>query len=109
MVPSVPASKDWYGFRPGQIVRLTDRSVFKLGVVIGKSLVIGKVRIASWQNASRSWSHPQAEDFEHLEKISLEALSSRERAVVRRAQKAVAGLSGVSWGGGAMAIRRIEP
>lgn len=96
-------------FRPGQLVRLADRRVFKLGVVVGPSKTPGKIRMCPWQNASRSWSKPQAEDAAHLEKIYLSAISPRERAVVRRAQKAVATRGEVAWQGGALATRKVEP
>jgi len=105
----IPLSKERFGLRPGQLIRLADRRVFKLGVVVGPSLVPGKIRVSPWQNASRSWSQPQAEDAAHLEAIHLSAISPRERGVVRRAQREVARHGKVAWSGGALTVSRVAP
>lgn len=94
----------------GQIVRLANRGVFKIGVVIGPSRTPGKVRVCPWQNASRSWSQPQAEDVAHLERLIFSSTRTpRELAVIRRAQKAVAERGEIAWSGGTLAVRKIEP
>lgn len=93
----------------GQLVRLANRGVFKLGVVLGPSKVPGKARICVWQNVSRSWSQPQAEDATWLDRIFPEMRTARERAVIRRAQKSVAERGEVAWSGGAQSFRKVEP
>ena len=90
----------------GQLVRLTNRSVFKIGVVIGPSKVPGKIRVCPWQNASRSWSQPQAEDLANVHKIAVDH-TPRELGVVRRAQKTVADRGEVAWSGGAHALKKV--
>lgn len=95
-------------FRPGQIVRLSDRTVFKIGVVVGPSTTNGKFRVAPWQNSSRTWSRPQAIDAKWIERIFASALSARERAVVKRAQKVVAQRCEVAWSGGALAMSKVD-
>ncbi len=96
-------------FHSGQIVRLTDRVVFKIGVVVGPSQTGGKLRVSPWQNGSRSWSQPQAIDAKWVERIFPDALSARERAVIRRAQKTVATHGEVAWSGGALAMGKVAP
>lgn len=95
--------------RPGQIVRLTNRSVFKIGLVIGPSKVPGKIRVCPWQNASRSWSEPQAESTAHVERITVP--TPREYTVVRRAAKQAAKQveerGEVAWSGGAIALKKV--
>jgi hypothetical protein len=93
----------------GQLVRLANRSMFKLGVVIGPSKAPGKVHICVWQNASRAWSQPQAEDAKWLDRLFPGMRTAREREVIRRAQKSVADRGEVAWSGGAQALRKVEP
>jgi hypothetical protein len=91
----------------GQLVRLSNRGVFKIGLVIGPSKAPGKIRVCPWQNASRSWSQPQAEHTTSIHTMHEVDLSPREMGVVRRAQKAVADRGEVTWSGGALALRKV--
>ena len=94
--------------RPGQLVRLVSRDVFKLGVVLGV-VQPGKVRVCPWQNSSRTWSSPKEEDVRLLVRVFPSALSARECGIVRRAQREVAARGEVSWNGGTLAVRKVEP
>lgn len=89
----------------GMLVRLANRSVFKIGVVIGPSRATGKIRVCPWQNASRSWSEPQAERTANVARI--EVSTPREYAVVRHAAKNVEERGEVTWSGGAIALRKV--
>lgn len=89
----------------GQLVRLTNRNVFKIGLVIGPSKVPDKIRVCPWQNASRSWSEPQAESMDHVARIQVP--TTREYTVVHRAAKNVEERGEVTWSGGALALRKV--
>lgn len=53
----------------GRIVVLGDRSVFKLGIILGVSRVAGKARVCSWSNAARSWSTPFTMEWSKLSDV----------------------------------------
>jgi hypothetical protein len=93
----------------GRVVVLGDRSVFKLGIILGPSRVAGKARVCSWSDAARSWSNPFTMDWSKLSDVYT-ALGdagqagnlnrSRRFAVARRASAAAPKARGFlrGWG-----------
>lgn len=86
----------------GRIVVLTDRAVFKIGIVLGESKIAGKVRIRPWSDAPRRWTAIQTIEWTKCQDVS-ENLghvpsgeATRRRNVVRRAiERAPAAVSGL--------------
>lgn len=72
----------------GTIVSLGNRSVFKLGVVIGESRKPGKVRVRVWSYASRSWSNPTAERADSMvDAATLTDLTPWQRTTLAAARR----------------------
>lgn len=76
----------------GQIVRDRTRSTFKIGIVIGPSNRVGKVRVCRWQDVGERWSPPVAMAESQLEPIT-DAFdrTTRRGLVVAVARRAVVG------------------
>lgn len=73
----------------GTIVSLGNRSVFKLGVVIGASRKPGKVRVRVWSYSARSWSNPKAERVDSMTDVSkLSNLTPWQRTTLAAAERA---------------------
>lgn len=77
------------GSRPpaaGDLVVLGDRSVFKVGVVLGSSRTPGKTRVKSFSTSARSWSNPLALRDDLVQPLPApEARTARQRTVIRAA------------------------
>lgn len=88
----------------GRVVVLTDRSVFKVGIVIGISKVAGKLRVRPWSNSPARWSATQVIESgrcqdvdENLRSVPI-GEARRRRAVVRRAvEHSLAAGAGKGW------------
>lgn len=74
----------------GTIVSLGNRSVFKLGVVLGPSRKPGKVRVRVWSYSSKSWSNPKAESADSMVDVStLTDLTSWQRTTLAAARRSL--------------------
>ena len=72
----------------GRVHQLTNRSVFKLGLVVGPSRACGKVRVRPWSAAQRSFCGVQVEDLGNVAAVDAARLTARQRAVYQQARAA---------------------
>lgn len=83
-----PARPEELGMRIGQLVQVTSRRTFRIGIITHGGVV---PMVAIWRDNGGTWTRPQQHIASTLEPIDRDQLDARKRRVVERARAAVDG------------------